>query len=344
MGLHTIDPLSDIRWSAFVAAHSKATVFHHPRWLSSLADTYGYQPLALTSTGPNAPLSDGIVFCKVRSRITGNRLVSLPFADHCELLVNDQSNSPEFTEWMRSETEKENWRYVEVRPISWSPDANSQLTSGNSYWYHTLELTSPIEQIFRSLHKDSLQRRIRHAERERLSYVAGRSEELLSDFYRLLLITKRRHHLPPQPRAWFRNLISKMGDYLQIHVARKDSRPIAALLTLRHRNMAVYKYGCSDERFHHLAGIPFLFWRFIEESKTGGAEQIDFGRSDLDQEGLINFKDHFGTTRRMITYWRYSRVEFRLPHEGWSVARRLFSVLPDALSPITGSIVYRHLG
>ncbi len=343
MPLYTIDPLSDIRWDDLVATHPKASVFHQRGWLASLAATYGYQPVVLTSVAAGAPLTDGIAFCEVKSWITGNRLVSLPFADHCEPLLSDCGKSVEFTDWMSAECRRQHWKYVELRPISWSPDSNSCLAGGSSYWFHTLDLTASLEQIFRNLHKDSLQRRIRRAEREELTHESGCSEELLNDFYRLLLITRRRHQLPPQPLAWFRNLVSNMGENLQIRVARKGGVPVAALLTLRHRTTAVYKYGCSDERFHSLAAMPFLFWKFIEESKATGAEQIDFGRSDLDHEGLINFKDHFGTTRRKIAYWRYPKDERTSP-AGRSAARRIFSVLPDALSRLAGGLVYRHLG
>ncbi len=88
-----------------------------------------------------------------------------------------------------------------------------------------------------------------------------------------------------------------MGRKVQIRLARKNGTPIATMLTLEHRSSVVYKYGCSDEKFHHLDGMPFLFWRLIEETKASGAEKIDFGRSDLDNEGLITFKDRLGTRR-----------------------------------------------
>jgi lipid II:glycine glycyltransferase (peptidoglycan interpeptide bridge formation enzyme) len=117
-------------------------------------------------------------------------------------------------------------------------------------------------------------------------------------------------------------------------------------LTLRHGRTVVYKYGCSDETFHHLAGMPFLFWKLIEESKTAGAEQIDFGRTDLDNEGLTEFKDRFGTTRRRITYLRYpeSKAEKSVVATYLPVARHVFSVLPDALSSQMGRVLYRHIG
>src|SRR4051794_39851978 len=92
MHLHTIDPLSDSRWDDLVASHPKASVFHHRGWLQALASTYGYRPVVMTSTPPGKPLSNGVVFCEVRSWITGPRMVSLPFADHCEPLLSESDD------------------------------------------------------------------------------------------------------------------------------------------------------------------------------------------------------------------------------------------------------------
>jgi hypothetical protein len=346
MQLYTLDPLLDSRWDDWVASHPKASVFHQLGWLKALARTYGYRPIVLTSTPVGKRLSDGVVFCEVKSWITGNRLVSLPFADHTEPLADEIGDSAEFTEWMRTECRKHKWKYIELRPLFWKMQPDGPMAASQSFWFHTLDLTPSVEQIFRGLHKNCLQRRIQRAERERLFYEKGCSGTLIDDFYRLLMITRRRHQLLPQPRAWFQNLINCMSPNVEIRLARKDGIPIAAILTLRHRRTVVYKYGCSNERFHHLAGTPFLFWKLIEESKMAGAEQLDLGRTDLDNEGLIEFKDRFGTTRRRITYLRYPEtarekgvVESYLP-----ATRRLFSVLPNALSSRIGRLVYRHIG
>ncbi len=346
MQLHTIDPLSDSRWDDFVASHPKASVFHHRGWLKALASTYGYQSVVLTSSPPGKRLTDGIVFCQVKSWITGIRMVSLPFADHCQPLLNEIGDSFELAEWMRTECRRHHWKYIELRPLSWDTHSDCSLVASRSYWLHTLDLVPSLEQIFRHLHKNSIQRRIRRAEREQLSYETGRSEQLLNDFYHLLLITRRRHQLLPQPRAWFRNLIACLGQNVQIRVARKDRVPVAAMLTLHHRNTVVYKYGCSDKRFHHLAAMPFLFWKLIEESKTAGADQIDFGRTDLDNAGLTAFKDRFGATRRRLTYFRYpeSAQEKGVMASDLPAVWRLFSVLPDVLLPWAGRLVYRHIG
>jgi CelD/BcsL family acetyltransferase involved in cellulose biosynthesis len=345
MVLHVINPLSDRRWDDLVARHERSSAFHQRGWLEALAATYGFQPFALTSSARGEALSDGVVLCRVSSWVTGTRWVSLPFSDHCEPLLRDPSEWFCFEEWLRERSDLERLKYVELRPIS-EVGTDSNLHPSCSYFFHQLDLQPTLEHIFQGFHKDCIQRKIRRAEKEKVSYEVGQSEELVREFYRLLLITRKRHQLLPQPRLWIRNLIERMGDRIQIRVARKDGIPIAALLTLRHRSSVVYKYGCSDDKFHPLGGMPFLFWRLIEESKASGALNLDLGRSDLDHEGLLHFKDRLGSERRTLTYYRHCRSEKkeRKTLKGSISGRRLLAALPDVISSTAGRVLYRHVG
>jgi len=344
--MHVVDPLVDSRWDDFVARHPSASVFHQRSWLEALGRTYGYKPFVLTSTPPGEPLQDGVALCRVSSWMTGTRLVSLPFSDHCEPLLSGVAPPSEFMNRLRAECDLGHFRYVELRPLSTAFDAEDGFRPNGSYWFHELDLRPGPQEIFDRFHKNSFQRKIHRAEREQLTYEAGRSPQLLDEFYDLLLTTRRRHHLLPQPRSWFWNLIQCLGGKLVIRVARKNGAPIAAILTLQHGSTVVYKYGCSDESFHNLGGMPFLFWKLIEESKASGAEKIDFGRTDLDNEGLLTFKDRFGTNRKLLTYYRYSRAGRKqtLSLSDSQALRQFFAILPGTISSAAGRILYRHLG
>ena len=346
VSVHVLDPLVDSRWDDLVVRHPCAAAFHERGWLQALARTYGYEPIVLTTAPAGKPLKDGVVLCRVSSWLTGSRLVSLPFADHCEPLLNGLNESLEFMNWLRVECDRQHWKYIELRPLSQVQSGAWGLKASRSYCFHELDIRATLEEIFRGFHKDSIQRKIRRAEKQGLSYEAGRSQQLLDEFYRLVLLTRRRHQLLPQPRAWFKNLVECMGDKVQIRVARKDGTPISAMLTLRHRSCVIYKYGCSDEKVHNLGGMPFLFWRLIEESKESGAERIDFGRSDLDNEGLIAFKNKFGTTKKTLTYYRYPDTEKGEATMNWSAqaARQFLCLLPDAVRSHAGKLLYRHMG
>lgn len=329
-----------------MARHAGASVFHQRSWLEALARTYGYEPFVLTTAPAGEPLENGVVVCRISSWMTGTRLVSLPFSDHCEPLLANLDQLPEFINWLRAECDLQRWQYVELRPLSETQSASYGIKPSCSYWFHELDIRPSLEQIFRRLHNNSFRRKVQRAERERLSYEVGQSEQLLDEFYRLQLTTRRRHQMLPQPRTWFRNLLKCMGDKLQIRLSRRNGVPIAAMLTMQHRSCVVYKYGCSDERFHSLGGMPFLLWRLVEESKASGAEKIDFGRTDLNNEGLIVFKDRLGTTRRLLTYYRHTRKARRGMASLWDsqAVQQLISLLPEAISSAAGRVLYRHMG
>ena len=237
------------------------------------------------------------------------------------------------------------FRSVEFRPSQ--PCSGFAGEPDSSYYIHWLDLTPPLEAIFSRLQKDSIQRKIRRAEREGLAYESGRSPEVIAKFYRLLLYTRRRHQLPPQPKQWFQNLADAMEDRVQFRIASKADTPIAAIMTLSHRNSMIYKYGCSDERHHAMGGVPFLYWHMIQDAKQASIPLLDFGRSDLDNPGLIRFKDQWGTTKTELRYYRFpparhsAKTSSSFPTRA---AKSVFAHLPDPVLEFAGKFLYRHIG
>jgi hypothetical protein len=75
-------------------------------------------------------------------------------------------------------------------------------------------------------------------------------------------------------------------------------------------------------------------------------EELDFGRSDLDNPGLVTFKDRFGTQRTQLTYYRYcdrpneKKAKFLDPH----LVQWFFPILPDLVLSTGGRLFYKHMG
>ena len=349
--LHHIHPLRDSRWEEFVQTHPRSSIFHTIGWLEALRRTYGYEPMAITTSPPDGILQNAAVFCKVKSWLTGNRLVGLPFADHCDVLAEDAHHAAAMISHARKAL-YDGMRYVEFRPIeSFDGDVWGG-SSSHTFCLHHLDLQPDLDTLLHNCHFNSTQRKIHRAEREGLICEESSSTRLLDTFYGLLLLTRRRHLLPPQPKSWFQNLIQCFGQALRIRVARKDSQPIAAILTLRHKDILVYKYGCSDARLHNLGGMQFLIWRSIEEAKRQGLTLLDLGRSDLDNSGLITFKDRWGARRMVITYKRLvtatppPQYKFLMtePSSRKLLIEKAFSHLPNRMQRLLGSLMYRHIG
>jgi hypothetical protein len=160
-----------------------------------------------------------------------------------------------------------------------------------------------------------------------------------------MTMTRRRHGLPPQPLRWFRALIAAFGLNLKIRIARKDGAAVASIITLSHRQTMVYKYGCSDASANKYGGTPMLFWQTIQEAKRNGQNELDMGRSDLDDPGLSVFKEHWGSIPAPLTYWRYPAKESRTkPAWQKSLANRVVSASPDRVLQLAGNVLYRHMG
>jgi len=273
-------------------------------------------------------------------------MVSLPFSDHCELLVDDREALQSIMAALHDEWKVNGWKYIEIRPVELDLRATAELSKSQSFCLHRLDLHPSLENLVKGFHDNCVRRKIRRAERENLTYEEGRSEPLLEKFYRMLVPTRRRQLLPPQPLAWFRNLIACMGDTLKIHVASKDGQPVASILTLRHKTVLVYKYGCSDGRFNNLGGTQLVFWKAIQDAKSSGLKELDMGRSDWGNLGLMKFKDRWGASRSNLTYWRYGAAgpEFTSAGGNAHLARWLFGHMPNGLLTATGSLLYKHVG
>jgi CelD/BcsL family acetyltransferase involved in cellulose biosynthesis len=349
--VHCFEPLSDPRWEPFVEQHPRASVFHCSAWLEALHRTYGYKSVAYTTNSASEQLEDAIVFCRVESWLTGRRLVSLPFSDHCEPLMETQKVPAAIDAILRHELASPHWRYIELRPLGTTPVQTPFAHTGIGYAFHQLDLRPDLDAIFGSFHKSSIQRKIRRAEREGLTYREGSSEELLEIFYRLFERTRIRHRVPPQPQKWFVNLIKCFGPALKIRVASKANQPVAAMITLRHKETMVYKYGCSDTRFNNLGGMHLLFWNAIQEAKTAGLGWFDFGRTDADQQSLITFKNRWGATQSVLTYSRYGSADnsthvFDISAGKWKArsAKYVLSCLPNRVISKVGQLLYGHVG
>lgn len=341
-----IDPLTDNRWDELVAHHPNASIFHTRAWLEVLQATYGYRPVAYATTR-GAQLEEAVVFCKIESWLTGRRLVSLPFSDHCQPLANG-AGLHAILAHVHEQQQKLRLRYVEMRPVSGDPQAldDAGFKTSERVSFQTIDLRPELPVLFKQMHDSCIRRKIKRAERDGLTYEVGRSEELLQKFRQLLFLTRRRHKLPPQPAAWFSNIAALLGESMRIHLLSKDGEPAASILTLHFGQQVTYKYGCSDARFNNLGGTPLLFWKVIQQAKEEGATLLDLGRSDYSDPGLIAFKEHLGAQSTELCYYRNPAPVEKTADGGrmkeW--AGDLLARMPDRVLGAAGELFYRHLG
>jgi hypothetical protein len=332
-----IDPITDSRWTEFIDSHPYSSVFHTTGWLRALQKTYDFAPSVITTSPPGTRLGNGIPFCFIKSFLTGQRLTSLPFSDHCQPLADPEALDS-LIRALIEDRNREKYKYLELRPLK--DISPTGFNASQKFLFHNLNLRPSIDKIFQNLHKDCVRRKIRRAKREGLTIEKGTSDKLVNAFFTLQLHTRRKHGLPPQPKQWFRNLVQAMEGAAVIRVVYRKGNPVASILTIRHKKTETYKYGCSEVEDNNLGGMQLLLWQAIEDAKDSGMVEMDLGRCDIGNKGLAVFKERWGAERQEIRYFRYP--------SGKTSARNLdpvfkiISRLPDPVLKLSGRILYRH--
>jgi lipid II:glycine glycyltransferase (peptidoglycan interpeptide bridge formation enzyme) len=344
MDIKFVDPLRDLDWDRLVVSHPDFSFFHSAAWAKVLSKTYGHEPVYLRIS-QRGELLALVPMMEVRSLLTGNRGVCLPFTDFCGPLMFREGDASTAMNKLSELASERKWKYFEVRDGKAFDGAATP--AAVKFYGHTLDLRGGPEDLFTRV-KSSARRALRKAERSGLSVQVARTKQAIVEFYRLHVRTRRRHGLPPQPVSFFLNIydeIIKLGLGFVV-IASSGSHPVAAAVFFLFGNTAVYKFGASDERRQDLRGNNMVIWEGIRFLAQNGAEALHFGRTSLENDGLRRFKLTWGTKEETIEYLKFD------PVAGTWVTRRdsasgfheaIFGRLPSALNRLAGAIIYPHL-
>jgi len=316
--------------------------------LHALKREYAYEPIALAvADRQTGALRGGLVLCRIETSLRRRVLVSLPFSDHCSLLAASTEDCALLLTALRDEQRNGRCYSVELRSRAPIKGIEPAFLTSQSYFLHALDLSGGLESVAARFHKNHVLRKIRRSARENLRCVEGHDRELLNAFYSLMVRTRHRHGLPPQPIEWFEAILGCLKQRAAIRVAYKGTTPVAAVLTLAHHGTVTYKYGASDERWHSLGGMQLLLWKTIEDASARGFTELDMGRSETQEAGLVAFKEHWGATRETLTYVTCPKpnpIRAVLMKGTISVARRILSRSPRSALVRLGRAFYHHAG
>lgn len=348
--IRTLDPLNDPRWRELVQRDARASAFHAPEWLEALRRTYGFVPVVYTTDGSRDELRSAIPFCAIASWLTGRRLVSLPFSDHCEPLVDGPASLSEVLDHLTSEAPRSGWRYIQLRPRGEATARSAPgFQHGEGNYHHTLDLRGDLDTLFKGIKKDN-QTAIRKAERSALRHVVGRDRAFVRAYFALHVMTRSTQGVPPQPSAWFQNLADCLGDMLDIHLLLEDDTPIAGMVTILFKDQLMCKYTASDRHRDPQGLGKSLLWQSIRRAKERGATSLDWGRCDPDDIGLAQYKERWGARRSEISYLRFpapsaDRTPADRPRSSWAAgaAKSIIPRLPPPVLTMAGRLAYRHV-
>ncbi|OGW37716.1 MAG: hypothetical protein A2Y97_13360 [Nitrospirae bacterium RBG_13_39_12] len=344
MDLQIINPITYPNWDELILLNPDYSFFHSSAWAKVLNEAYGYKLLYFTVL-KNEGLLAAVPIMEISSFLTGRRGVSLPFTDYCEPIVSDGINFQEVLNFVLAEGKERNWKYLELRSFkNLSPFTFPSLT----YVGHTLNLSNKEDQIFSGF-RDSTKRNIRKAMKEGVEVKINHSPESVEEFYRLNYMTRKQHGLPPQPYLFFKkiydHIICKNLGFLIL--ASFQNKPIAGGAYFHFGEKAVYKYGASNMNYQNLRANNLVMWEAIKWCCKNGIKHFCFGRTEPENQGLIQFKSGWGTTEEQINYYRYDFKKGSFASGSSKVTgfhNKIFRNLPIPVLNKIGDLLYKHVG
>jgi hypothetical protein len=341
-----LDPAQVREWDRYVLAHPDGTVFHTTYWIRTLQETYSFKPFLGESRDREGSISGIFPFIVIRNLVSGSRFISLPFSDFCGPLFSGRGPEEKLIERVIRDPQYD-CSSMEIR---------SSLKSSNGFQIddrfkrHTLTLDPDPASVLNRMDKRTIRYSIRKSKKAGVRIVEDNSLGGMKEFYRLNLLTRKKHGVPSQPyklfESIFRNFVS--AGTLKILLAWYGDVVVAGGVFLSFKDTIYYKYSASDPKYiisvtpNHL-----LTWTAIENACLEGKRFLDFGRTSSDNIGLMRYKEMWGATPSGLPYLYFPRKKGAVDTTENSFIYKtltgLWRRMPASVAEIVGPGIYRYM-
>jgi len=330
-------------WDSLISMQKEYSFFQSSAWAHVLADTYNYKPLYFTLFD-RQKLLVLMPFMEVKSFLASRRGVSLPFSDYCDFINNASVKTEDIIQFLINYGEKAKWKYFETRGGTHMP---VDLTPAGSFYCHTLNFNGNEDLIFCGF-RDSTQRNIKKSIKENVVIKISHTWESLQEYYRLHCITRKKHGVPPQPHFFFKkifeHIISQEKGFVALAIY--NDIVIAGNIYFCIHKKAYYKFGASDQKYQELRATNLIMWESIRWLLNNGFESLCFGRTDMNNQGLLQFKRGWGAEEKTINYYKYdfnAEIFIKSASQNKYIIS-LMRYMPVSILKLLGSLSYKHMG
>lgn len=278
------------RWNNFVENASRMSVYHLWEWGEALSSTYGYQRYYLSATQEERIL--GVLpLIHVKSKLFGNRLISLPFCEYGGPLIAPELSDREKQQVTSALLEAANKlartlfvEYVEIRkPVAEDAEELMEVygyTSLQRYITFRVDLTKDPDELWANMHK-STRKSIRKALKNGVTAKEVEGEDQLKPFYMLYLRDVKRHGSPPHKYALFKKLYDSLQirGKMRVLLAEYKGRFIGGRIVFCDSKTIFCWNSVSDIKYRNVNPNNLLLWEIIEWGLKSRCHSLEMGRT-----------------------------------------------------------------
>jgi FemAB-related protein (PEP-CTERM system-associated) len=277
-------------WDRFVELHPHATIGHLRAWGPLIRQAYGHESIALAAVEAGEVV--GILpLVLVKSRLFGDRLVSMPFLDYGGILVDADAD----TDVSRTlfDAALDAGRARSARSLGLRQFHQTELADPVTDDRVTMLLPlSTADTVWKALPSER-RNRVRKGEKNGLSALWG-GAELLDGFYEVFAANMRDLGSPVHSRSFFAAMLAHLGETARVlQVRDRTGRPVGAAVCLFFRDTIAVPWVSSRRDAFALCPNFVLYWEVIRFGCEQGYRMLDLGRS-FKNAGTFEFKRQWG--------------------------------------------------
>ncbi len=326
-------------WDAFVSGHPGGSPFHRYAWRPLIEGLYGHECPFLTAREATGALAGVLPLVRVRSRLFGHFLVSMPFVSYGGPLGTPaavQALTARAVELARTD----GVRLLELRSATRLP---VDLPVSHRKITVVLPLEGGPDAVLKRL-PAKVRSQTRRPFKDDMTVRFG--ADTVDDFHTVFARHMRDLGTPAQPRAFFRALAAHFGPEVWFGCAYLAGRPIAAGAGFRSPTEFEITWASALREHSRISANMGLYWAFIERAASEGLTRFNFGRC-TPGSATHRFKLQWGAADEPLWWYQQSAD----PSAGtpsadspkFRLATRVWQRLPLAVAGIVGPRLARYL-
>jgi hypothetical protein len=350
--IRLINPEENSDWDDFVHGHDFGWLCHLSQWKRLLERSFRHMTGSYPVMVENNRIVAGLPFFHVKSRILGNRVVSVPYATLFDPLVGSSAQLVALIGKIKEMANGHGAKSIEIRSLKTADSfEDCQFQRLNFFKHHHLDLTKGLQKLYQTFHRTCIRQRIARAGHSGLAILAGQTEANLSKFHVLYARTRKRLGLPTHPYRFFKILWETLAPdgRVELMLVEKGSSTIAGLLALKFKDRFSVEYAGSDDEYKPFSPNHFMYWEAIQSAHRQGFRVFDFGRTPPDNPSLMDFKRRWGTTELDLPQHYFPpRPEEEMTQRSRSRKYRWIKMICQKSHPcvcrLVDNFIYSHLG
>ncbi len=327
-------------WDRVVRRMEGWTHFHLYGWLRVIGRVHGHECIPLVARDAAGVITGVLPLVRVRSRLFGHYLVSMPFVNYGGPLGADDAVHA-LAQHAVSLGAVGGVDLVELRARRALP---VDLAVSHRKITVLLDLPAGGGDALMARLKAKLRSQIRKPFKEGVEVRFGPDQ--VDPFVDVFARHMRDLGTPVQPRSLFRALAEEFTDDAWFGCAWYRGRPVACGCGFRWADEFEMTWASSLVAFNRLAPNMALYWAFMERASVQGAAVFNFGRC-TPGSGTHRFKQQWGGRDEPL-YWYQAGTGSRQAtpspdHGAFAWGPRLWRRLPLAVANALGPRIVRGI-